>query len=196
MWKGQWCQNFYLKFSLSTKHFGQNVQFQYFSEEKERFPRQPSDFQVEYKNKILCTRKQKCKIVKVLIPLFLQSPVFDLQDAEFSDSYSDSAPSQEVSFREDDNENDECTEKCQSKRGCGGGGSFGVNFIFWTLPLQRFYPYRLDSYLMDVNVSKFSFCKLTRFPLFFPSPELNQIRENLDRPQVIENQDRPQVIGN
>ena len=27
----------------------QNVQFQYFSEEKERFPRQPSDFQVEYK---------------------------------------------------------------------------------------------------------------------------------------------------
>ena len=71
-----------------------------------------------------------------------------------------------------------------------------VNSIFWTLPLQRFYPYRLDSYLMDVNVCKFSFIKLSRFPLFFPSPELNQIRENPDRPQVIENQDRPQVIGN
>ena len=54
---------------------------------------------------------------KVSMPLFLQSPIFDLQDAEFSDSYSDSAPSQEVSFREDDNENDDCTEKCQSKRG-------------------------------------------------------------------------------
>ena len=76
------------------------------------------------------------------------------------------------------------------------GRGFGVNFIFQTLPLQRFYPYRLDSYLMDVNVCKFSFCKLSRFPLFFPSPELNQIRENPDRPQVIENQDGPQVIGN
>ena len=50
---------------LSQNILAQNVQFQYFSEEKERFPRQPSDFQVEYKNKILSTRKHKRKIVKV-----------------------------------------------------------------------------------------------------------------------------------
>ena len=56
----------------------QNVQFQYFSEEKERFPRQPSDFQVEYKNKILSTRKHECKKVKLSIPLFLQLRIFDL----------------------------------------------------------------------------------------------------------------------